>query len=76
MNNTVNQAAALIREFNPALASLFIARPFHRETIVVAFERGFIKHSEYTRKVCQLVANLAKIDKLDRPHGKQPTRQP
>jgi high-affinity nickel permease len=44
MNNVetiITNAAALIREYNPALATKFITEPFQRVNLAFAFAAGF-----------------------------------
>ena len=35
------ETAALIAEYNPAAAAAYLAKPFHRVTLALAFARGF-----------------------------------
>lgn len=40
---TIQNAAALIRDFDPALANAFLNRPFHRQAMITAFHRSLSK---------------------------------
>jgi hypothetical protein len=64
--SNIDAAGAMIAEFSPATASAFRNKPFHRAALAEAFEAGFSKHSDYTRKVCAFVLLAAKADRLDR----------
>lgn len=64
--NHIAEAADLIREFSPATAAAFLAKPFHRAALAEAFEAGFRTHSDYSRKVCAFVRLSAHADQLDR----------
>lgn len=64
--NLINEAAALIAEFNPSAAAIFRAQPFNRAAIGEAFEAGFVAHSDYTRKVCAFVRAAVRADRIDR----------
>ena len=41
MNDLINETAALIRAYNPALADAFLAQPFRRVTLARGFAAGF-----------------------------------
>jgi hypothetical protein len=62
MTDLVKDAAALMAEFNPQAARLFESRPFQRVAIAKAFEGGFKKHSDYSRKICDLINRTAAAD--------------
>lgn len=62
----INEAASLIREFNPRLADAFIAQPFNRVALAKAFRAGFKAQSVYSEKVCQFVETVARRDQLER----------
>jgi hypothetical protein len=62
MIDTINQAADLIAQFDRSAANVFRNRPFHRVTLATAFRAGFLKHSEHTLKVCDIVDRVAALD--------------
>jgi hypothetical protein len=65
----IETAASLIAEFSVTTAAAFRSKPFHRMALAQAFESGFKRHSDYSRKVCAFVLVAAKLDRLDRSIG-------
>lgn len=65
-STNIAEAAAFIREFDPALSNMFLNQPFRRCQIAEAFFGGFAKQSEYSFLVCRFVENVARLDAMGR----------
>jgi len=62
----IEDAAALIAEFDANAARVFLTQPFNRLAIVAAFTSGFRAHSARSLKVCDLVERVAILDSAAR----------
>ena len=64
MQQLINEAAAIIRQYNVALADAFLAQPFRRVELACAFSRGFVQNPEDDApEFCNLVLRVAYADK-------------
>lgn len=66
MTSLIQDAADMIAEFDAATARAFVAQPFNRLALVVAFESGFRTHSARSLQVCDLVERIAVLDSAQR----------
>ena len=62
MQDTINQSADLMSEFDRGAANIFRNQPFHRAGIASAFRNGFRKHSEKSLAVCDILDRVAALD--------------
>jgi hypothetical protein len=67
MQSIISNAAAIIANYNPTLASLFIAQPLRRVDLAFAFAAGFTKN-EYgdIHPSASLVIRAALCDREER----------
>lgn len=64
MQETINQAAALIAQFNPKLAKAFKSQPFNRVNMAYAFASGFAKSADDDiNETASLVIRVAILDR-------------
>ena len=61
---TIHAATALIAQIDPALASLFVARPFHRRAIVSAMFEGMKKAGDESAYRVRVLLNRV-LDEVD-----------
>jgi hypothetical protein len=54
---TIQNAAALIRDFDPALASAFLSQRFNRHALISAFHRS-LSNSRYASMADQIAVAL------------------
>lgn len=62
MQATINEAAALMAEFDKGAANIYRTRPFNRVGIAKAFRAGFRTHSKRSLKVCDILDRVAEVD--------------
>jgi hypothetical protein len=67
MHSIITNAAAIIANYNPTLANLFIAQPLRRVDLAYAFSAGFAKN-EYgdINATASLVIRAALLDRESR----------
>ena len=70
MNDLILEAVAIIAGYNPKLATLFADRPFQRVLLAKAFLAGFTT----TPETCQLVLDIAELDKKFRQRDNAPVK--
>ena len=59
-------AADYIREFDPALAAMFMDRPFHRVSIAKAFDKGLKSTGGHDYEMGKTIIALAELDRDER----------
>ncbi len=62
MQDTINQAADLMAEFDRGAANIFRTQPFHRASIAFDFRKSFRKHSEKSLAICDILDRVAALD--------------
>lgn len=64
MQDTINEAAELIAQYDPALANLWKSQPFNRVSMAYAFASGFAKdESDDIHPTAELVLRVALLDR-------------
>ena len=67
MTSIITNAAAIIANYNPTLASMFIAQPLRRVDYAYAFAAGFAKKpTDDIHPVASLVIRAALCDREER----------
>jgi len=61
MQNLINQAADLIKQYNPKLAIIWNTQPFNRVNAALAFAKGF--NGEDINATASLVLQVAYLDR-------------
>ncbi|WP_333679913.1 hypothetical protein [Dyella sp.] len=65
--NSIANAAALIRDIDPALAAVFLSQPFHRRTAVQALHQGMSRSNVYAALADKVAVTLHSVlDQEDR----------
>ncbi len=72
---TTVAVADLIREYNPRMAGLYLARPFHRVTIAKAVAAGIRpvegQHDYEMGKTLVTLAEMERDERLEKLEGEQ-----